>query len=274
MTLRLGAYKDYLLRQFGEAQLDVWINEHLVARAAAEAGIEATPERLERWIESKLEQTRGMREFAELGWEQAQWEELRRQYRRHARMGFLLEELAKRRRTEGEGLRREYEARYGERRRARHILYAVRVPPGAEAARRAELWEAARRKAERAVERLRAGEDFAALARRESEDPATAHRGGELPAFARPDMVEEFAAVAFSLEPGAISEPVRSQYGWHVIQVLEIIPPARPCTEEVLAEIRAAAAARPVDQGEVNRLLEELRARAQIRKLWPPAGAD
>lgn len=68
---------------------------------------------------------------------------------------------------------------------------------------------------------VRAGGEFAALARSHSEDPGSAERGGDLGFFGRGRMVKPFEEAAFALEPGAISEPVRSQFGWHILKVEE-----------------------------------------------------
>ena len=76
------------------------------------------------------------------------------------------------------------------------------------------------RAAELAAE-ARAGADFAELARAHSDDEGTAVQGGDLGLFARGRMVPEFEAVAFELEVGAISDPVRSAFGFHVITVTE-----------------------------------------------------
>ncbi|MBR9990309.1 MAG: peptidylprolyl isomerase [Gemmatimonadetes bacterium] len=76
----------------------------------------------------------------------------------------------------------------------------------------------ARARADSVVTRIRAGEDFAELARRFSDDGTRAN-GGDLGFIRRSDVVREFANVAFNLNPGAISAPVRTQYGYHLIKV-------------------------------------------------------
>lgn len=69
---------------------------------------------------------------------------------------------------------------------------------------------------------LQEGKDFTKLAKEQSEDRGTAQNGGELPWFGTGQMIPEFQEAAFKLEnPGDISEPVRSFYGWHIIKLLE-----------------------------------------------------
>jgi peptidyl-prolyl cis-trans isomerase C len=64
------------------------------------------------------------------------------------------------------------------------------------------------------------GADFAELAKKKSKDPG-ASDGGDLGFFTKDQMVPEFSAVAFALEPGKISDPVKTQFGWHIIKVEE-----------------------------------------------------
>jgi peptidyl-prolyl cis-trans isomerase C len=65
---------------------------------------------------------------------------------------------------------------------------------------------------------LKKGGDFAELAKQKSKDPGSAD-GGDLGYFSKDQMVPEFAETAFKLEPGQLSEPVKTQFGWHIIKV-------------------------------------------------------
>ncbi len=97
---------------------------------------------------------------------------------------------------------------------ARHILIRVNGEDEQE-------WEAAQEEIE-ALHRQVTEEDadFAEVAREHSDD-GSAEQGGDLGRFARGQMVPEFEEAAFALEPSQISEPVRTAYGWHVIQVTD-----------------------------------------------------
>jgi|YNPNPStandDraft_1061719.scaffolds.fasta_scaffold11478_3 hypothetical protein len=91
----------------------------------------------------------------------------------------------------------------GEQVHARHILVATEE------------------EARQVLERLKAGEDFAQLARELSRDTASAKNGGDLGWIGRGMTVEPFEKAAFALEVGRWSEPVQTQFGFHIIQVLE-----------------------------------------------------
>ncbi len=101
--------------------------------------------------------------------------------------------------------------RKGEEVHVRHILY--KVEGGNEAAQKA--------RAEAAVRKLKAGADFAALAKAESDDPGSKGNGGDLGSFPRGRMVKEFEQAAFGAKEKEIVGPIRTSFGWHVLQVLD-----------------------------------------------------
>ena len=123
---------------------------------------------------------------------------------------------------------------------ARHILIRMKGSPMAALPGKPELSEdEARAKAESIRKRLVAGEDFATLAKQESDDTATAIKGGDLGEFKHGKMVAPFEQAAFALKPGDISEPVRSPFGFHIIQVqshsIRSLADAKP---DILAQLK------------------------------------
>ena len=135
----------------------------------------------------------------------------------------------------------------GTRVRASHILLEERA--AAEAV-RAELLEHPDR--------------FAALAREKSADQMSAKRGGDLGRIAPGRMVGEFEQAAFKLDEGAISEVVKSQYGFHVITVTERTEGPQRSFEDVAAQIKSKLATERLQQ-EVEARLAALREAADIR---------
>lgn len=100
--------------------------------------------------------------------------------------------------------------------RAAHIMVASKADDGK------DLQINAEKKINEIYERVLAGEDFGQLARMYSDDNGSKGRGGELPWFGSGRMVAEFENAAFALDSnGAVSKPVKSQYGWHIIKRLD-----------------------------------------------------
>lgn len=93
-------------------------------------------------------------------------------------------------------------------------------------------------KAKEIIKKLEDGEDFAKLAKEYSEDPGSKEKGGDLGFFSADMMVPEFSKVAFSTEPGTFTkEPVKSQFGYHIIKVEEKKPAHEQTFEEVKDQI-------------------------------------
>ena len=113
-----------------------------------------------------------------------------------------------------------------ERRRARHIL----IESGSDDA-------AAKKTADEVAAQAKAGGDFAALAKQYSADPGSKDQGGELGWATRESYVPEFAEAVFTMQAGAISDPVKTQFGWHVIQLEEVQPAHQRPFDEVRAEL-------------------------------------
>jgi peptidyl-prolyl cis-trans isomerase D len=132
----------------------------------------------------------------------------------------------------------ENQARYTtpEERRASHIL--VKVDSNAPAAQR----EKAKAKAESLLaEARKAPNSFAELAKKHSEDPGSAERGGDLDFFGRGAMVKPFEDAAFSMKPGDISGVVESDFGYHIINLTEVRGGQKKPFEAARAEIEAEA---------------------------------
>ena len=108
--------------------------------------------------------------------------------------------------------------------RASHILLKTEGKDDAEVKARAEAL----------LKQAKAGADFAELAKKNSEDESTAPNGGDLDFFGRGKMVPEFDQVAFALKPGEISDLVKTQFGYHIIKLVD----KKEGTTRALADVR------------------------------------
>jgi peptidyl-prolyl cis-trans isomerase C len=105
--------------------------------------------------------------------------------------------------------------------RARHILIAFKGSPAARPGAKELTEEEAKAKAEEIRQKLVAGADFAETAKKESDDVASGEHGGELGTFSKGRMVPEFEKAAFEGKVGEISPIIRTQFGFHILQVEE-----------------------------------------------------
>jgi peptidyl-prolyl cis-trans isomerase C len=116
---------------------------------------------------------------------------------------------------------------------------------------------------------LKKGADFATLAKQKSKDPSAATNGGDLGWFTKDQMVPEVAEVAFKLDKGQISDPVHTQFGWHIIKVEDKRIKPTPTFDQVKPQLENYVAHRAQEQ-----LVEAVRKAAKIERLDKPAPAS
>jgi peptidyl-prolyl cis-trans isomerase D len=154
--------------------------------------------------------------------------------------------------------------------RARHVLVQLAADAPPEAAAAAEA------KARQALERLRAGEAFEKVAAETSDDAGSKADGGDLGFFRRGQMVKPFEDAAFALPPGELSEPVRSDFGFHVIRVEEKraaeLRSYEEVREELAREILGREAARAAARERAEALAQAVRGGRSVEDAAREAG--
>ena len=115
---------------------------------------------------------------------------------------------------------------------------------------------AVRKQAEELLAKIKGGADFAALATQYSEDPGSKERGGDLDFFPRGQMVPEFENAAFSLAPGQVSDLVKTQYGFHIIKVVDKQAGTSQALDQVRPQIQQIVASQIADRQITDRARE------------------
>jgi peptidyl-prolyl cis-trans isomerase C len=146
---------------------------------------------------------------------------------------------------------------------ALHQTYddAVRSMGGEEEVRARHILVESEDEAKAVLDQLKAGSDFATLAKEKSKDPGAA-AGGDLGYFTKEQMVPEFAEVAFKMYPGQLSNPVKTQFGWHVIKLEDKRARKPPEFEKVKDQIEAYLARKAQSE-----FVAKLRQTAKIERL-------
>ena len=114
-------------------------------------------------------------------------------------------------------------------------------------------------------EQLKNGADFAALAKEKSKDPGAAE-GGDLGYFTKDQMVPDFADVAFKMYPGQVSNPVKTQFGWHLIKLEDKRTKQPPEFDKVKDQIEAFLTRKAQTE-----FIAKLRQAAKVERLDKPA---
>ncbi|POZ99845.1 peptidylprolyl isomerase [Pseudomonas sp. MWU12-2312b] len=244
-------------KQLRKAALDALIDKELLWQEALKRGVVIS----DATVQSQVEQTRqafgGAEVFArrleDAGFDEVSYAEYTRRELAAQQVFADLTRVSEPDEQQVQALFEEHRAEMNrpEEIQVRHIL--IKVPQGADAS----TVEAARLRLQAMHTRITQGADFASVAREGSED-TSASEGGELGYFPRGRMLPEFEATAFALAPGAVSEPVRTAVGWHLI-LLENRVEATDVTEEQGLDMVRAYLAR---QKQVQARLQAL---AQLR---------
>ncbi|RXT36467.1 peptidylprolyl isomerase [Bradyrhizobium betae] len=145
----------------------------------------------------------------------------------------------------------------------RHIFFLFKDPKDDAAVKGAE------EKANAAFKRIKAGEDFAAVAADVSEDPITKAKGGEFGWRGRAEMGEEYAKIAFTMKKGEVSEPLKTAVGWHIVKVED----QRTRTPIALEQIRGRVAAMVAANAQFE-FVDKLRAEAKIDRFDAQQASD
>jgi peptidyl-prolyl cis-trans isomerase C len=150
---------------------------------------------------------------------------------------------------------------------AMHKVYeeAVKQMPSEEEVHARHILVASEDEAKAIEDQLKKGGDFAALAKEKSKDPGAAD-GGDLGYFTKDQMVPEFADAAFKLDKGQISDPVHTQFGWHIIKVEDKRTKPTPTFDQVKAQL-----ANYVEHKAQAEMVDNLRKTATIERLDKPA---
>jgi len=142
--------------------------------------------------------------------------------------------------------------------RASHIL--IKVDPGADESRKVET----RKKLEKIQEKLQKGEDFASLSKEFSEGPSSA-KGGDLGYFRRGQMVKPFEEAVFTLRPGEVSDIVETEFGYHLIKVIDKKPETTIVYEDIKDRLEHHLKQEKV-QREVSLYVEKLKEKAKVER--------
>lgn len=185
-----------LEKRFGQQFLDVMILEKLVEQKAKKEKIAVTPQE----IQAKIDEIKLRQPNFDLMLKMQNM--TIKDVEEQIKMGLLLNKIVSKDITENQ-LKDFYDKNKEkiEQIKAAHIL--VKTKPEADAV----------------LASLKAGEDFSKLAKEKSIDPGSKDKGGELGYFSAMEMDPNFTKVAFNMQVGEISEPVKSNFGWHIIKV-------------------------------------------------------
>ena len=231
---------DAFVANGGASILEQLISERLIAQEAAKLGIEVTDAEVQQEIDRLIEENYyGMKEYYEQALAQYGITEelLKDNIRTDLQLSAIVRSKIEVSEAEVEEYFRENQDDFNipEEIDVRHILIETEE------------------EAEEVLALLRAGEDFAELAKEHSQDPGSADEGGALGFNGRGSFVKEFEDAAFALPVGEYSEPVKTEHGYHIIEVLE----RKEAKEVEFADVKEQVKEALIEEKVRERLQEE-----------------
>lgn len=253
------------LSKIRENILNRLIEEELLAQEIRRQEIQITQEELELEFEKYKARFKGEEQFQNyLKHGKTTIEEIQNRLKASLALSKLLVKLGKLSVTDGD-VQRTYEAgikMYTEPEQIHALHLLVKAAENAPA----EQIEAAKKKVEEALARLKKGEDFAVVVQEYSEDVMSKEKGGDLGFFRRGVMVPKFEEAAFALKPGQMTqEPVRTPFGFHIIKVLERKEERVRPLDEVAEQIRESLRNRATFKARRD-LVQQLKSAASIER--------
>ena len=245
--------------------LDHLVDEELLSQQARELKIVVTPQDVDRMVDdvkkrNNLDDTTLVDALAQQGMDLVSYREVVK--KQITRLRVLDVTVRARVSVTDEDVRRYYESnlkQLGADRKVRASHIFLGIPPEATAAEADQI----RRRALELVQRARGGEDFAKLARENSQDTATRSEGGDLGYFGRgmlPPAVEE---IVFSMAPGEVRGPVRAERGFHVIKLVDRKDEKARPFEDVKEQIREQLMQQEMEK-HTRTWLAEMRRKAHV----------
>ncbi len=238
-------------RKFGdvarEKLLDMLIDEKLQLKKAAELGITVTDDELNTEVEKAKKYFDSEEKFNEfLKGQSMDLEYFKQSVKKELTISKLTDKLTGNLAVTEEEVKAYYDTHQNEflSVKASHILLDTKED------------------AEKMLVRVKAGENFAELAKQNSKDPSAKENSGDLDYFRHGDMVEPFEKAAFALKPGEISEIVQTDFGFHIIKVED----SKLDKYEDVKEQLKGSMINDKKSGEYEKLLEEMRKNAKIEK--------